>query len=103
MTLSQKSDSDDHGHLEDSLTPAERYVYARARRQPDEPFCFLDFKNKYTHGTMRNVFSSLRKKGLIRLYCRSSDAFYVLLSGKPKWHRGKVTLYRGGGCETCLF
>jgi hypothetical protein len=50
--------------------------------------------DKYTHGTIRNTFSKLRKRGLIKLYCRSSAAFYVLSSGKPKRPPEKVTLYQ---------
>ncbi|MEM3616459.1 MAG: hypothetical protein QXM65_07830 [Candidatus Bathyarchaeia archaeon] len=92
MTPSAESVSDSYGHGENSLTPAERYIYTRAKRQPDEPFCFLDFKDKYAHGTIRNTFSSLRRKGLIRLYCRSGTAFYMLSSGKPKMPLEKMTV-----------
>lgn len=97
MTHSSKSDSDTHYHVEDYLTPAERYIHARAKRKPDEPFCFLDFMDKYTHGTIRNAFSSLQKESLIRLYCRSGAAFYVHASGKPERPLGKVTLHRRVG------
>ena len=79
MTSAAKNDSD---ILECSLTPAERYICERAKFRPDEPFCFLDFKDKYAHGTIRNAFSKLKKTGLIKLYCRSSAAFYVYSSSK---------------------
>lgn len=92
MTPPPKNDSDTYGSVEDSLPPAERHIYARAKRKPDEPFCFLDFNDKYAHGTIRNAFSSLRKKGLIRLYCRSGAAFYVLSSGNPKIPPEKMTV-----------
>lgn len=95
-----RGDGDTHYHVADSLTPAERYIYEEAKRKPDEPFSYLDFKDKYAHGTIRNTFSSLRNKGLIRLYCRSCVAFYVLSSGKPKETPEKMTLHhrvgRGG-------
>lgn len=92
MTPQPRNDTDTYGSVGDSLPPAERYIYARAKRKPDEPFCFLDFNDKYTHGTIRNAFSSLRKRGLIRLYCRSGAAFYVHASGKPKIPPEKVTV-----------
>jgi len=81
MTSAAKNDSD---ILECSLAPAERCIYGRAKFRPDEPFCFLDFEDKYAHGTIRNAFSKLKKKGLIKLYCRSGPAFYVHSSSKLK-------------------
>jgi len=100
MTPSSKSDSDTLYRVEDSLTSAERYIYERLERKPDEPVSYLDFTDKYAHGTIRNAFYSLKKKGLIRLYCRSVLAFYVLSSGKPKIPPEKMTVHhtvgRGG-------
>jgi len=97
MTLSSKNDSDTHYSLEESLTPAERYIDARLKREPDEPVSYLDFTDKYAHGTIRNTFSSLQKKGLIRLYCRSGLAFYVLSSRKPKIPPEKMTAHHTVG------
>jgi hypothetical protein len=100
MTQSSKGDSDTHESVEDSLTPAERYIHEEAKRKPDEPFSYLDFTDKYAHGTIRNAFSRLKNKGLIRLYCLSGAAFYMLSSGKPKETPEKMTLHhtvgRGG-------
>jgi len=89
---SDRSDSDTHYSVGDSLTPAERYIYARLKREDEPPVSYLDFTDKYAHGTIRNAFSSLQKKGLIQLYCRSGLAFYVLSSGKPKIPPEKMTL-----------
>jgi hypothetical protein len=107
MTTQPRSDSDTYESVEDSLTPAEKYIYSRAKASPDIPFCYLDFKEKYAHGTIRNTLSSLRKKGLIRLYCRSGPAFYVPSFGKPKRPLAKMTLHRtvgeGGGVSEIRF
>jgi len=81
VTLTENNDNDNMGY---QLTPAERYIHEWAKSRPDQPFCFLDFSDKYAHGTIRNVFSRLKKRGLIRPYCRSSAAFYVHSSAKPK-------------------
>jgi hypothetical protein len=97
MTAPLRSDSDAHEPVVGSLTPIEKHIYGRAKASPNVPFCFLDFKGKYAHGTIRNAFSSLQRKRLIRLYCRSGVAFYVLSSGKPKTPSEKVTTGRKGG------
>jgi len=89
MTPVTNNDSD---NIECSLTPAERYIYEGAKRKPDEPFCFLDFMAKYAHGTIRNAFSELKKRGLIKLYCRSGAAFYVYSSSKLEVSSKPMTL-----------
>jgi hypothetical protein len=91
MTPSSKSDSDTIGVEEKELKPVDRYILSVAKTL-GRPFCWEDFKGRYTHGTIRNAFSSLQKKGLIRLYCRSGPAFYMLSSGKPKIPPEKMTL-----------
>lgn len=72
--------ADDDDNLEHSLKPAERYICEQMRLKPNEPVSFANFKDRLSHGTIRNAFSGLKKKGLIKLYCRSSIAFYVLAS-----------------------
>ena len=96
MTSTAKNDNDVLGY---SLTPAERYIYESAKFRPEEPFCFLDFKDRYAHGTIRNVFSKLKKKGLLKLYCRSGPAFYVCSSSKLKVSSKPMTVDHivGGG------
>jgi len=89
MTLSAENDND---NMEYSLTPAERYIYNWAILRPDEPFCFLEFIEKYAHGTIRNAFSKLRKYGLIKQYSRSSATFYVHSSSKSKEPSKPVTV-----------
>jgi hypothetical protein len=88
MTSPSENDNDSYEGL---LTPIEKYIYQRARRKPDIPFSFRDFTNKYKHGTLRNAFCSLRKKGIIRLYCRGFLAFYILSSSKSEFPPPKVT------------
>jgi hypothetical protein len=103
MTSAAKNDSD---ILERSLTPAERYIYKHAKFRTDEPFCFLDFKGKYAHGTIRNALSKLKKDGLVKLYCRSSVAFYVSSSSKLKMSSKPMTVNhmvgRGGVRGVCI-
>lgn len=92
MTLTKKNDSDNLHRL----TPAELYIYEQAKLKPDLPFCYLDFIKKFAHGTIRNAFSKLRKLGLIKLYCRSSAAFYILSSSKQKEPIKPITLTHRG-------
>lgn len=97
MTLREKNDNDNlEGY---QLTPADRHIYEWAKLRPDQPFCYLDFKDKFAHGTIRNSFSKLKKFRLIRLYCRSSVAFYIPSSSKLKKPTEPITLTRmvGGG------
>jgi hypothetical protein len=58
------------------------------------PFCFEDFKffeydgrqYKFEHGTIRNIFSKLKKEGEIEFIYRSGPAFYKIKGsdvGKP--------------------
>ena len=89
MTFTAGNDSD---NLEYSLSPVERYIYESVKLRADEPFCFLDFKEKYAHGTIRNAFSKLKKLGLIKPYFRSSTAFYVKSSSKLKAPSEPVTV-----------
>jgi hypothetical protein len=79
------------------LTPAERSIYERAKSRPDEPFCYLDFEDAYAHGTIRNAFSKLKDRGLIRLYCRSFVAFYVHASSRLKSAKVMTALHKVGG------
>ncbi|MGN6623195.1 MAG: hypothetical protein ACTHKK_03545 [Candidatus Nitrosocosmicus sp.] len=54
------------------------------------PFCYLDFlffehegqSYKFTHGTIRNIFSKLRKRGDIVFDFRSGPSFYSLHGNK---------------------
>lgn len=97
MTYTSGSDNDTCEVVEDSLTPIEKYIYNYAKRNPDLPFCFLDFTKKYAHGSIRNAFLSLKKRKLIALYCRSGPAFYMLVSSKLKVPPSKMTVHRRGG------
>jgi hypothetical protein len=72
--------------------PAERYVYEKAKRKPYEPVCFRDFTDRYAHGTIRNAFLRLKKKGLVKLHCRSGPAFYILTSRKSRKTSPKMTV-----------
>lgn len=57
------------------------FVYVDKR-----PFCYTDFlffehegkDYKYGHGTIRNIFSELRKEGKIERVYKSTPAFYTL-------------------------
>ena len=51
------NDNDNIGY---HLTPAERYIHEWTKLRPDQPFCFLDFTDKYAHGTIRNAFLRLK-------------------------------------------
>jgi len=82
MTLSRGGDNDNMEKYQ--FTPVERYIYKWSKARPDQPFSFLDFVEKYAHGTIRNAFARLRKLRLIRIYCRSTAAFYVHSSSKVK-------------------
>ncbi len=52
----------------------------------NRPFCYRDFLNfelngkehKYKHGTIRNVFSNLRKQNKIEFVYQTTQAFYTL-------------------------
>ena len=91
MTPSSKSDSDTIGVEQKELKPVDRYILSVAKTL-GRPFCWEDFKGRYTHGTIRNAFSRLKKKGLIRLWTRSSIAFYVLPGQMKGYPRRKVTV-----------
>ena len=91
MTPSSKSDSDTIGVEEKELKPVDRYILSVAKTL-GRPFCWEDFKGRYTHGTIRNAFSRLKKKGLIRLWTHSSVAFYVLPEQMKGYPRRKVTV-----------
>jgi hypothetical protein len=80
----------------DVLEPVEKRILERMERQPDTPFCFLDFRDIYKHGTIRNAFSKLKKRRAIRLFCRSGPAFYVLSSSNLE----KVTRFRMVGRDS---
>lgn len=90
MTLSKNSDNDNMAKYQ--LTPAEQYIYKWSKARPDQPFCFLDFIEKYAHGTIRNAFSRLQRLGLVRTYCRSFAAFYVHLFSKLKAPHKPMTI-----------
>ncbi len=78
------------------LTRIHDIIYKEKR-----PFSFKDFiasedgsnEGKYAHGTVRNVFSQLKKEGLIELVCRSPQAFYTLTG--VKFEKGMTPNYRG--------
>ena len=65
------------------------------------PFSYKDFiasddgsnEGKYAHGTVRNIFSSLRKEGIIEPLYRSPQAFYTLTG--VKFEKGMTPNYRG--------
>jgi hypothetical protein len=54
--------------------------------EENRPFSYKDFLSfrlkgscySYKHGHIRNIFSSLKKKGLIEFVCRSPQAFYTI-------------------------
>ena len=54
------------------------------------PFCYRDFlefelngrEYSYVHGTIRNIFSQLRKDGKIEFVYQSTQAFYTLAGVK---------------------
>jgi hypothetical protein len=94
MTLEKKKDSDNIHH---KLTPVERYILKWAKQRPYQPFCFFYFIKKYSHGTIRNAFSGLKKLGLIKFYFRSSCTFYVLSSSKIINLRKPMTTTHTGG------
>jgi len=94
MTPQTKSDSDE---MQYNLTPAERFILKVANQRDNQPVCFLDFTDYYRHGTIRNAFSKLKKRGLIKLYCRSSCSFYLPASSKIQNTRKPVTITHMGG------
>lgn len=94
MTLRRKSDNDKIQH---NLTPVERYILEWAKQRGNQPFCFVDFKDMYRHGTIRNAFSKLKNLGLIKFYFRSSCAFYVHSSSKLNHSRKPMTITHTGG------
>ena len=94
MTLERKNDGD---KIQYKLAPAEQHILKWAKQRPDQPFCFREFLDKYAHGTIRNAFLRLKNLRLIRLYCRSFTAFYVLASSKVKSSSNPVTLTHTGG------
>ncbi len=59
---------------------------------------FLEFEYnskiyKFTAGTIRNILSSLKKEGRIKLVYRSPQAFYTL--SEVKFEKGMTPNYRG--------
>jgi hypothetical protein len=89
MTLKTQNDND---KIQYKLAPAERYILEWATQRLGQPFCFIDFKDRYRHGTIRNAFSRLRKLGLIKSYFRSSCSFYVHASSKLNHARKPMTV-----------
>lgn len=65
------------------------------------PFSYEDFLEveydskiyKFTHGTIRNIFSQLKKEGRIKLVYRSPQAFYSL--SEVTFEKGMTPNYRG--------
>jgi hypothetical protein len=95
------STTSDNDALEFQLTPVETYIHEWAKARPDQPFCFMDFKDKFAHGTIRNAFSKLRKIGLIKPYCRSGVTFYIHSSSRLKGSSKPLTLtHTVGQCKT---
>jgi len=94
MTPKRKSDNDKMQH---NLTPAEQFILKVAKQRGNQPVCFLDFKDNYSHGTIRNAFSKLKKLRLIKLYCRSSCSFYLSTSSKIQNTRKPMTITHMGG------
>lgn len=82
----------DNDNLEEHLRPAEKDILAFAKAHPDLPFCWRDFAHKYAHGTIRNAFSRLARLNLIKLSCRSCDAYYILIVAGQKRGRKAVTV-----------
>jgi len=78
------------------LSKIQSIIYEEKR-----PFSYKDFiyseddsnEVKFAHGTIRNVFSSLKKEGLIELVYRSPQAFYTLTG--VKFEKGMTPNYRG--------
>lgn len=78
------------------LSEIRRIIFEERR-----PFCYKDFISfkvgsievKYTHGIIRNVFSELKKEGLIELVYHSPQAFYTLKG--VKFEKGMTPNYRG--------
>jgi hypothetical protein len=78
------------------LSEIRRIIFEERR-----PFCYKDFiafkvgsiEVKYAHGTIRNIFSELKKEGLIELVYRSPQAFYTLKG--VKFEKGMTPNYRG--------
>jgi hypothetical protein len=87
----------DADNLEEQLRPAEMGILAFAKAHPDLPFCWREFAPKYAHGTIRNAFSKLANLNLIELWCRSSDAYYILHIAGRKRPRKAVTVTHMGG------
>jgi len=94
MTLRRKSDND---KIQYNLTPIELYILEWAKHRPDQPFCFYDFKDKYSHGTIRNAFYRLKKSGLIKFYFRSSCSFYIYKTSKLNHSHKPMTIAHMGG------
>ncbi len=94
MTPQRKNDSDKIQH---KLTPVERYILEWAKHRPHQPFCYIDFMDKYSHGSIRNAFSSLRKLGLIKFDFRSSCSFYINSSSKLSNSHKIMTITHMGG------
>lgn len=96
MTPPSKSDDDTLGVEGRDLRPIDRYILTSGQKL-ERPFCWEDFKDRYRHGSIRNAFSRLKKKGLIRLWTRSSIAFYVLPGQVKGYPRRKVTIHHTVG------
>ncbi|MCJ7634215.1 hypothetical protein MUP77_17730, partial [Candidatus Bathyarchaeota archaeon] len=97
MTQTSRDYSDSRDDMECSLAPADKYIYDEMKRHLDQPLCFRDFIKKYAHGTIRNAFSRLKKKAIIRLYCRSGPAFYVCSCSGLTISSKLITVNRMGG------
>ena len=93
MTPRRKSDND---KIQYNLIPIELYILEWAKQRPDQPFCFINFRDKYSHGTIRNAFSRLSNIGLIKFYFRSSCSFYVHSSSKLNHSRKPMTITHMG-------
>ncbi len=81
------------------------HILSEIRRiifEEQRPFSCKDFvrskdesdKANYVHGNVRNVFSSLKKEGLIKLVYRSPQAFYTLTG--VEFEKGMTPSYRRG-------
>lgn len=84
--------TNDDDNLEEQLRPAERHILQFAKTHPTESFCWREFANKYEHGTIRNALSTLAKRKLINLDCRSTNAYYILHSSNNKRPHKPVTV-----------
>lgn len=80
------------------LSKIHHIVYKEGRPFSYKDFlCFNDGSNeyKYAHGTIRNVFSSFKKEGLIERVYRSPQAFYTLKGVRFEKGMTMTPSYRG--------